>query len=758
MRIQKRTKLLMGVTAIGCSLSFMAQPVLAAIDELIVTAERREASVQKTGIAITAFTGDDLDKLGIEDVQNVANYIPGMIMGNEASDFKVMIRGVGADNLEAVSDPGVALNIDGVYQGRPSGFNAALYDSQRLEVLRGPQGTLYGRNATGGAVNVISNLPDASEFSGGFDVTLGDYDRQRGRGFVNVPIVQDKLAVRLTGVIEDRDGYETNLIEGGTEGDDADMSYLRGQVLFQPSDGVSLVLRAHRSDYGGVGQIRKRTSTAPCTGGTDADDCGYVIDPTDLHSSYKDTAESRDLETSGYSAELNWDIGDTATLTFIAAYEEREFDLLSDSDQAEFPLGGGPGGASDVVGVTQDSDQTTYEIRLASQAGGDLDWIVGGFYFDENAAQTTSILRLLAPPAGTSYKFINPDHDVDSEAWGIFGQVSYMVREDFKLTGGLRYSSDEKSGTGGTAVVVNPPGPPPASCVSGCLTFGPPVVLPGSTVDDPLAGAVLDPYMPSVSFESTTWKIGADWELSEDNLLFASVSTGFKAGGFNFGADALTEYDPEEVLAIEIGSKNRFRDDTVQLNASIFHYDYSDQQIIQVIDQNINVQNADSTVYGAEVEGIFQATDRLQFDGHLSYLHARIDDFTTGDQARPGLGALDLSGNTLTNAPDLSGHLGVQYTHPLANSGALVARVNTYYQDDVYLRVFNTDSAKADSHTKTNASLRFEATENTWFGEVGVNNIEDEDVLTNMEVTDSGIFLGSVNAPRTWFVRFGLDF
>ena len=230
------------------------------LEEIVVTAEKRETNLQTLGISVSAFDGDMLDAVGSRDMLELSRFVPNLQIGTETSDLKVMIRGVGSDNLEAFSDPGVAVHIDDVYQARPSGGNYLFHDMQRVEVLRGPQGTLYGRNANGGAINFISNKP-TGEFEAGLDIGTGDENLQLFRGMLNAPIVGDQLMFRVAGSGEMQDGYQKNLVVGGTEGNDKDDTSLRAQLLWQPSSRVSFLLAARELERGGVGPVRKRASS-----------------------------------------------------------------------------------------------------------------------------------------------------------------------------------------------------------------------------------------------------------------------------------------------------------------------------------------------------------------------------------------------------------------------------------------------------------------------------------------------------------------
>ena len=714
------------------------------LEEVVVTAEKREQNLQDLGLSVSAFDGAMLEALGTRDVLQLSQFVPNLQIGWETSDLKVMIRGVGSDNLEAFSDPGVALHIDGVYQARPSGGNYLFYDMNRVEVLRGPQGTLYGRNANGGAINFISNEP-VPEFEAAFDVGAGEYSWRRIRGMLNAPIAGDKLMLRLAATNEEQDGVQQNLSPDGTEGNDKDDTSVRAQLLWEPTDETSLLIAARNLSKGGVGPVRKRTNspgadvTSPDGVPANCPDCGFVAIPPDLRTVYKDTPESFDLENDELSLTFNQEF-DSAVLTAIASDASTEMDLVQDSDQSPIP-NGVPGGTTDVVAVSQESDQQTLELRLASSNNSQFEWLIGAYLLDENAFQNTVINRNPTVGAGTN---INVLHDVNAESKAIFGQIGVPFADRFKLTLGLRYTEDEKDATGGTIVTIRPP-------------FGPPIVN-GS-----------QDFSPEDSWSDTTWKIGLDWHTSDTSMFYGSVSTGFKAGGFNFGVDSSESYDPEKVTAFEIGSKNRYAEDRVQLNAAVFYYDYEDLQVFQVVNQTIVVRNAaEAEIYGAEFELVALVTENFTVDASLGLLRAEYEDFILPSNlflnppnpppARQPTN-IDVSGNQLINAPEWSGHLGMEYNFDLGNQGSLRARLQAYATADIYLRALNLEPFDVqDGYSTWDFKLMWESPNRQWHAEAFFNNISDEAVINNLEVTDSGIYFANLNAPQQWGVTVGVRF
>jgi len=728
-----------------------AQESSATLEEIIVTAQKRQENLQTLGISVSAFDQDTLSSLGTRDIVELSKFVPNLQIGTESSDLKAMIRGVGSDNLEAFGDPGVAIHIDGVYQARPSGGNAVFYDMERVEVLRGPQGTLYGRNANGGAINFISKKP-SDEFEASMDYGKGDNNWQRFRGMVNLPMGDASLRYAGTGIFgfphnETQNGYQKNLIEGGTEGNDKDDSTTKLQLLWKPTEKISLLFAGGEISKEGVGPIRKRTSSpgsstlSPSGTPANCDDCGFIASG-DLRSVFKDTDESFDLLTKSFSVTLDYDLG-FATLTAIAADQSTDMSLVQDSDQSPKPKGI-PGGETSSAVVTQRSDQETLEVRLTSTDEGPVEWLLGLYYLDENAFQNTLINR--DPKPFGAAKTINVLHDVNADSSAVFGQFSIRPSETLKLTAGFRSTDDEKDAVGGTKVQIRPPAP-------GCNDS-----LPYCYVN---VGS--QSYSPEDSWSSSTYKFGIDKYIDDDRMVYATVSTGFKAGGFNFGVSSAESYDPEEVTAFEVGSKNRFNDGRMQLNASVFYYDYTDLQVFQVVDQTIVVRNAaEADISGAELEFIAAIRDNLRLDASLGLLETEYKKFILPSNlfldASGNPTNIDVSGNQLINSPKWSGHVGVEHDY-VNDFGTFTLRGQLYTSDDIYLRALNLKPYDhQDGYSTLDVKVMWESKDSRWFGEAFINNLTNEHVITNQEVTDSGIYFANLNRPRSWGVVLGFRF
>ena len=573
------------------------------------------------------------------------------------------------------------------------------------------------------------------------DIRYGDYDEVRIRGAINIPLVEDKVAARLTVVSEERDGFEDNLYPGGKDGADADDDYWRAQLLYEPTDEFNLMLRASRLNSRGVGPGRKRLQTpSDCHLGA----CDEIAeDQDDLHTAWKDIDEYQSVDLDLFSAEANWALS-FADLTAIASKGKTKFVWLADGDQIR-ATGTEPDGIDMVLGAPISSEQNLAEVRLTSLPSAPIEWLAGLFFFDEKTNTDFGLTQISPVPSLpsiiTTVNVIS-DWDIDTVSYAGFGQIAYpMGTEDqFKLTAGVRYTHDKADGEIYDLVTVSFPG----------LTF-----LTEETLHE--------------KWSKITWRLGADWQATPDNLLYASVSTGYRTGGFNFQAETPEDsiYDPEDLLAFEIGSKNRFFDDRLQLNLAAFYYDYKNFQTFQIIDDALFIENAaEVTNRGVEAELLAIVTDAFSIDAHFAIQRGRFEEFLSADPlyrygpddiADSGDELYDLSGKHLPNTPDKSGHIGASYTWRTGDFGSLTLRGQTYYQSEVYSRAFNLPIGKQKSYKKSSLQIRFDEEDENWYVLAGVDNIEDEIDIANIAITQTGRILANIGAPRTWYLGFGFQ-
>ncbi|MGR4866573.1 TonB-dependent receptor [Caulobacter sp. LARHSG274] len=669
----------------------------AALEEVVVTAQKRSENVQNIPVAVTAVSAESLTKQGSANLQALQGSAPNVEINSSNAATGVAIRGIFSTNDGPQGDPAVAYHIDGVYLGRPQSTGGLIYDIQQVEVLRGPQGTLYGRNATAGAINVISARP-IFDYAGAVGAEYGSYNQYGVNGMVNVPF-GDKVALRLAMRTLKRDGYAAD-----GKSDDQDSRAYRGQLLVKPTEALSVLLAADYDLRKGVGPAAYKLAVAG-------------VDPRSTNL-LNPGAHIRN-KNQGAHAEVNWDLG-LATLTVLPAYHELNLDNLYASDRR--------------IQLNQKAKQHSLEVRLASKPDQTVTWILGAFYWDE---LQSSFQTLLAPP--TSVRFGYPTIDAYSRA--LFGQATWHVTDKLRLTGGLRYTADQKKQNGATEV-RNPAG----------------ILLSRIT------------NAANSEWEATNWKASAEYQLAERSLIYVTAATGYKGGG-NYDGLAPNSYEPEHVTSFEAGSKNRLFDNALQLNVTAFHYKYKDYQASQLGCLNLPAglpsctasgrltYNADkATVYGLELESqwAITANDRLGVVGALT--HSEFNDFVL--PVTPFSSGGDFSGNPLPKSPRST--LTVDYAHrfDLANGGTVTAAARARFVAKQYL-LFDIRSPiiKQDAYGTGDLNLTYEEPGGTWTLTGYANNITDELVKSYAFATSTpGTFYGAYLPPRTYGVRVGARF
>ena len=742
------------VIAMFCMI--IAQNVMATgLEEIVVTAQKRAESVQDVPITIAAFSESQLENSGFDSISDLTMMSPSMQFGNFGPVTFVTMRGIGNENTTAGGDPGVAMHLDGIYMGRPVASLFSAFDSERVEILRGPQGTLYGRNATGGSINLITRKPE-DEFGGELDVTYGDYDWLRFRGSLNAPL-SDTSAARVVVFNEDRDGYAQNSVPGGTEANDADDWGVRAHLSFVLGERGLLLFSASHIDSGGVGSKAELREAFPgsTTGQNIAGPPGFAFAPMGpmsgipasnnyivngevavneltAFSEAKDLAESQDNSLTLVSASIDWDF-DNVTFKSITGYVESDYESHQDEDYSALDL-------AELV-LTEEAQQFSQEFQLLSNNESAFQWIAGFYYFKEDATRQSRFFRGRYDVFATTFDVesgFNVGGQVDSESMAIFGQGTYDLTETLSLTAGVRYTKDEKDG-------VN----------SGFQFMG-------ASYADPVGDR----------WDEITYRFALDWQASENLMWFGSFSTGYKSGGINQVAApsrgaANAVYDPEFVDAIELGVKSTLLNGRVQLNSSIYHNEYEDLQF-QVFGlggpEAFNAEGA--TVQGWEVELRAALTDSLTINASLGLTDSEFD-----EQIVSGV---QLGGNQVQRTPDTTYSFGLTNDWDLGDGGSMRLRLEYSYTDEIFYTAFNRNGGFADpggsdftdDYNNANARLFWFSTDETWTIEASVTNLTDEvqegNILRGIGFLDIDGGGGpedlTYNPPRQWGVRVGYAF
>ncbi len=655
------------------------------LEEIVVTAQKRAENIQDVPIAVTALSSSTLETTGFESLADLTRLSPSLQFSNFGPIAFVTLRGIGNENTTAGGDPGVALHFDGVYIGRPAGTLFTAFDTERVEVLRGPQGTLYGRNATGGSINYITKKPtDEAAFEG--DLTYGDYDRKRIRLSANIPL-SDTVSTRVVGFWEDRDGFTENTFAGGKNANDADNFGIRGHLAFEPSSDFSALLSVNYTESGGVGSAPELREPFP--GSTTGQNLAgppipgtnnYIVNGSPLVNDLRpfieaeNTDQSQDTTLLLLSATLEYDFGNV-TLKSITGYVETSFDSLTDQDYSPLPLA--------ELRLQESSEQFSEELQLLSNNDGPFNWILGAFYFHEDATRQSQFFGsrydIIAAGASAATGTNIPSGfdvggSVTSESYAFFTQGTYDINERLAFTGGVRYTNDTKDG-----------------------------INSGFQFAFPYSGDV------NAEFDKFTYRLALDYNVSDDVLLFGSFSTGYKSGGINQVAiPALTNpvFAPETVKALEVGLKSRLADGRLQFNTSIYRNEYDDLQF-QVFGlsgpEAFNASGA--TVQGIEVEIVSLLNEWLQFDGSLGYADAKFD-----NQIVQGV---QLGGNRVQRTPEFTYNAGLTGNWELdGGNGRIRARAEINHTSSIFYTAFNrnggfTDPGGSDfAEGYTNANFR----------------------------------------------------
>ncbi|MBT81567.1 MAG: hypothetical protein CL587_14390 [Alteromonadaceae bacterium] len=729
MRTNQRTSL---ASAVVLALSGIAGTAAAQTDKkdddktlevIEVTAQKRVQSINDTAIAISAVSGDDITNRGDSSYDAAIKGTPSVKVQGIAQGAQVFIRGVGSQIDPAFADPAVATLIDGVYTGRTESVQAGTFDISRIEVLRGPQGTLYGRNASGGSMNVITRDPVLGDVEGYVTAQLGNFSMKRLEGALNLP-VGDDFAIRVAGYKSSRDGY---LSDGSMEDDS---SALRVKALYVPSDETRVLLKYEKSTYEG-----NAANTVPVEGwegnltfppflAAFAPD-GWVTDNPDdpwTNDKYHQPGlNKRDSVT--YSLQASQDF-DWATVNVIAAYSnhensEKTSHLFGITDPDIFLACGSADCYDDNTG---NADYKTVEVRLDSPASSDVVWMVGGYFLKSQGDVGGDGQELTLGDAIYTYN----QAFAPSETKAIFGQMTYPLSDTLRLTGGLRFSNDTRENS--------------------------------YELYDP-EGVQLETDSQTTEDDSVTWKAGIEYDVSDDQLFYAHIASGFKQGGVNTTVP-VTDFDPEELISYEAGMKNTLLDNHLQANFAVFYYDYMDYQVPTL--QNIPVGDTgeistfpvvlnagDSSIYGAEATFDWIVSDAGRLKASMSYLNTEYGETELPVNPFIDGGPYQLEGREMVNAPELTAMLGYEHSWYLDN-GSLIAGITMNYSSDYMTSIeFYVPGARQESFTRTDASIRYES-DSDWTLGLWVRNIEDEAQTTYVFPA----YRRFVTSPRT----FGLNF
>lgn len=755
------------------SLALAAEPDAGAVqlEEILVTARKRTENLQDTPVSVSAFGENAMASRAILNVGGLAAFVPNLEINNGKGDggstnAAIFIRGVGQNDFIFPTDPGVGVYVDGVYIARSIGAMMDLSDIERVEVLRGPQGTLYGKNTIGGAINIITSRP-GNEFGGQLRVTMGSRDHIDVDGKVNVPLIADKLALKIAAASKNQDGYvkrpdgldlgdvnvdvaRVALALNVTEDFTADLSFDYSRIR---QNGAPGRLAGTFSFDGGLHNLYNALG-APYVAARDGLPPGSLFDDrwvsADKYRS-NGTGPTKDhADVWGTNLTLTWQPGDALMIKSITAYREMDADIQVDMDYSPFPV------------VHTDEQQQQHQFSQEFQIGGKaadnkLTWLVGGYYLREKAADqnmtflASGIYDALEslpgafvplvpgvtcpgvglPCAGGAGNPLNSIFDLDvrpltglvTNNWAAFAQATYALTSEFSVTLGGRYSYEKK-------------------------TYSIDSIFPNS------GKIATPPTTDAQSWSNFTPKVGLDYRVNDDVLLYASFSKGFKSGGWNprpLAPDEFKGYDPEKLTAYELGFKSRLFDNRMTFNVATF---YSQYKSLQLQTNSVSpttggliltVDNAGSVdLYGFEVELAARPLAGLDLNLGLGYLHDKYQDLS------PGVGYS--IANKLPKAPAWTINGGAQYAFLISESaGSLKLRGDLTYRSKTYHDPANSAPIVQKGYMLLDARIGWESPDERWELALYGKNLTDKFYFTSAEYVPSfGFYNQVIGRPREW--------
>lgn len=739
--MKSQRMLLSSLVALGATIG--AAEAQTTSDDIVVTAQKREQSLQDVPISVAAHTGAAMEEAGVRSLQDLTNLTPGLNIGTTGGNSATFtyIRGGGTNLIDMSADPSVATFVDEVYIPGTTGMQFGLLDIERVEVLKGPQGTLFGRNAAAGAISIITRRPEA-EFGGRLSLEGGNFGYINARGSVTGPLTADAAwQYRLAAMTRQRDPVTENLA-GGEDPGRVDTYGLRGQLEYEGGAFNALLTVGYYNADNGPADVFTftRGSTA---GFFDAGgQAAVATHPNDFHRVWISDPGGYELQDiTDASLRLEWATG-LGELTSITSYRESEFDGTDDRD----------GSFADAMrsGFTERHETWSQELRLANEIGR-WNWIAGAYYYHDEgySNQRYDVGPDMVLYVDTFGQYISDQHWLKVESFAVFGQATYSFTEQLSLTLGARYTRDEKSSE--RDLFVDP------------------------MLYDFVISNFIFPVGSYTASGSDSWEAFnpvavLQYEVSDDVMLYGSVRTGFKSGGYPTTNPprpelAVTTYDPEDILSYEAGIRSDLFGGRLRINSSIFHVEMSDQQVSIFESGALVVRNAaDGYTDGIDLQVRVRPTDRLTIDWNATGQRARFENFSYFSPIIAQ--TIDNSGNNQLRSPDFSTSLAVDYLVPMS-IGELRLRGDYYMQTRTYFNDGNFDGNYGTfqpAYELFNARISFEPAGGNWEFALWGRNLGDERYCSNIIVwtldntPNGGTGTCSPADPRTYGVSVDFRF
>jgi iron complex outermembrane receptor protein len=708
------------------------------LEEIVVTAQKTSAAaVQKTPIAVSAFSAADLKSTLTTDIKDLSIRTPGLIVSQVAQSASIYIRGVGTNNVFNGSDPDVTLQIDGVYLARPNAAFTDFLDVDRIEVLRGPQGTLYGRNAVGGTINIISKSP-SDTFVGREELTLGNFKMVQEEAYISGPLIPGLLKGSLAISYLRHDAYEKNIVPGGNDIDNANRGGVRGQLRWEPNDNVDATTRfdiyVTDENWQSISVLLAPVPNAPLANSVIGSNSRVALN----------SPQRGWTHDGGVSEEINWRVDPHLSFKWISAYRKNSFHLNVDTDITEIKF-------NEAV-QNEHEREITQEFDLQASYS-NFDGVAGLYYFDETD-RSLGIARVYptplvsSAPPGPVYAQLTPS--TSSQAEAAFAQFSYHLTPRIDLTAGYRYTLERRHLD---QDFVN------------YISFGPKHFnAPGF------------PFINSTTrhFHGSTPKFGINWSVRSDVMLYFSATRGYKSGGLNWTAStAATEsFDPETLMSYEVGAKTEWFDRRLRVNLTGFKYNYRNLQVQSLVNAtSIAIGNAaTASTRGLEVEVSVKPTPNWQLSGYATLLNATYDSYPNAavpatllayvaslPQFNAATRTFNASGNRLDAAPRVTASLSVQRSWNLHQGSSIYARGEYYWQGRTYYDPTNLLEQSQGPYGLINTYLGYKTADGLWETQLWGKNLADRSYIIAAAANGLGPS-GLIGSPRTLGARITRNF
>ena len=718
----------------------------ATLQEVVVTAEKRSTNLQSTPISVTALTAATLQQEQVRTLTDAQSLVPSLRVGEAEGYAQISLRGIGSSNFSPGAESPVAVNLNEVYVSRPIAQTNSLYDLADIEVLRGPQGTLYGRNATAGAVNITTARP-GNDWAGYVRAVGGNYDEFNVEGAVGGPIIADKLSVRVAAFEEQHSGYGRNLVTGDAV-DDKDAYGARITIVATPTQDLKATLigeyyqerdngaALHFFGAGGLVNLPGAFGISPLF----AREGGYtVVDSQNIATQLDPKFR---LRTDSLTGILDWKHGPFSVRS-ITGYRSQASETLTDTD-----------GGSVLNSFVLDSEpDNQFDEELQAHYDTNRAHVTGGLYYFTEQDVANAIVPFTSSSVEAAFglpvtspafldEFGNLSGTIKTSAKAVFAQGTFDLFGGLSLTAGIRYSDESKQLFSRYHLDV---------------TLSEPYQLnPSNPLLDPLPQPPSTP-LPKVTFTATTPKLGLEYKLDPRSLAYFTYSQGFKSGGYD-PTSTSPAFAPEKLTDYEGGLKTTLFDRRLRVNVSGFLYDYTDLQVQQVVGLQIITDNAATArIYGSELEIAALPVTGLEIDVNGSFLHARYDNYVGVSSLRSG--SVNFTGQALNNAPNFQGYIAGQYSRPVLE-GKLAFRAEMNYSSRYYFTPDNVDLLSQGAFAKADLFLTYTSARN-WHISAFVRNLTD--LTTKVSgIADTSILgvpvQGAVAPPRTEGVEVGYKF